>query len=135
MTDIDVWHTDQGKRLPSRVDESMNGSASAPGSPRGISRSSSGLKGSLNIDESTRQKVRDRIAAGLGKNPNLGTGKQKVDEIASACEEKCFQSCASRYAISNLMVTQSVRLPVCASLQRGLGARVSNRWHACLNNT
>lgn len=99
-----AWHAEQGKRLPGRFEEPANGSASMPGSPRGISRSTSGLKGSLSIDDSTRQKVRDRIVAGLGKNPKFGKGKQRVDEVARACEEKCFQSCSSRWADYYILV-------------------------------
>ena len=58
-------------------------------------------KGALNVDEATRQKVRERIAAGLAKNPKLAEGSQDFQQIAAACEEKCFLSCSTRCAFNN----------------------------------
>ncbi|KAK9902212.1 hypothetical protein WJX75_007852 [Coccomyxa subellipsoidea] len=91
---------DPGRGLVSRVEGTLNGSTSAPGSPRsprGIARTGSGVnKGALNVDEATRQKVRERIAAGLAKNPKLAEGSQDFQQIAAACEEKCFLSCSTR---------------------------------------
>ncbi|EIE18497.1 hypothetical protein COCSUDRAFT_60164 [Coccomyxa subellipsoidea C-169] len=90
---------DPGKGLFSRMEGTLNGSSVAPGSPRsprGIARTGSGVKGALHIDDATRQKVRERIAAGLRKNPNLSEGSQDIESIAAACEETCFLSCSTR---------------------------------------
>ena len=95
-------HADPGKGLFSRMEGTLNGSSVAPGSPRsprGIARTGSGVKGALNIDDATRQKVRERIAAGLRKNPNLSEGSQDIESIAAACEETCFLSCSTRSAL------------------------------------
>lgn len=90
--------------MVSRVEGTLNGSTNAPGSPRsprGIARTGSGVnKGALNVDEATRQKVRERIAAGLAKNPQLAEGSQDFQQIAATCEEKCFLSCSTRCALN-----------------------------------
>lgn len=89
---------DPGKGLAARVEGTLDGSAEAPASPRSIARSGSGIRGSLQVEEETRRRVRERIALGLAKNPSLAEGQQDLDTIAAACEEKCFHSCSTRFA-------------------------------------
>lgn len=75
---------DPGRGLASRMD--LNGNSEAPGSPRSprdISRTGSGVKGTLNVDDATRQKVCHGVTAfatpsdiwGMLIEPGVGAGR------------------------------------------------------------
>ena len=73
--------------------------ARALGSPRGngMGRSSSGHKGAANVDESTRQKVRERISAGLRRKPQSGNGRAIVwSKLRKHAKTNASHSCSSR---------------------------------------
>ena len=113
-----------GSKLSGRVEEALNG---GPSSPRanGLPRTPSGNKAGANVDEATRQRVRDRISAALHKNTSVGEAGGRAEQLAAACEEKCFRSCTSRYAPS-LRLCQTIHvvevLRVSQGLVRGSGS-------------
>ena len=93
----DLLHTADPKRLSGMIEDALNGSSVAPASPRSISRRDLGQKPLL-VPDSTREKVRERILAGLERNEHLSSSKHDLAQIAAECESTCYSSSKSKYA-------------------------------------
>lgn len=88
------------KRLSGLIEDALNSSAHAPASPRGASRKDSGQQKPLLVPGATREKVRERILAGLQKNGHLSSSQHDLAQIAAECEDTCYSNSKSKYALS-----------------------------------
>lgn len=90
------------KRLSGMIEDALNGNSQAPASPRGIAKRDLGQQKPLLVPDSTREKVRERILAGLQKNGHLSSSRHDLDRIAADCEDTCYSNSKSKYASNPL---------------------------------
>ena len=82
------------------IEDALNSSAHAPASPRGVARKDSAQQKPLLVPGTTREKVRERILAGLQKNSHLSASQHDLAQIAAECEDTCYSNSKSKYALS-----------------------------------
>ena len=78
------------------IEDALNSSSHAPASPRGVNRKDSGQQKPLLVPESTREKVRERILAGLQKNCHLSSSQHDLAQVAAECEDTCYSNSKSK---------------------------------------
>ena len=78
------------------IEDALNSSAHAPASPRGAARKDSGQPKPLLVPDATREKVRERILAGLRKNGHLSISQHNLAQVAAECEDTCYSSSKSK---------------------------------------
>lgn len=78
------------------IEDALNSSSHAPASPRAVTRKDSGQQKPLLVPDSTREKVRERILAGLQTNSYLSSLQHDLAQIAAECEDTCYSNSKSK---------------------------------------